>query len=173
MEALERALRRRAPMWVLRLAYRLGYIALRPWWFLTRPHTLGVKAVVRCGDDVLLVRHTYVRREWWDLPGGFLRPGEDAEPALLRELVEELGVRPFATRMIARGPRIADHKREILTAYAADVDDRQVVPNAAEIGEARWFGRRALPERTTPLARRMVARAYWELWDDEAELARP
>ena len=124
---------------------------------------------MRCGQDVLLVRHTYARRGCWDLPGGFVHPGEDPEKALLRELAEEVGVRPTATSVISRGPWNGDHKRETLYAYAVEAAGREVVTSDAEIGEARWFPRDALPRPMTRLARRMVARAYWELWEDEAE----
>jgi ADP-ribose pyrophosphatase YjhB (NUDIX family) len=172
-EAVEARLRRGLSPRMLRRAYRAGYLVLRPWWFVTRPRTLGVKVVVRCGDQVLAVRHTYARRDQWDLPGGFLRPGEDPEHTLRRELVEELGVHPVAVLPIADVPARFDHKRERLFIYVADLAGTEIHPSEAEIAEARWVPRDALPERTTRLARRMIARAYWELWEDEAERVSP
>jgi ADP-ribose pyrophosphatase YjhB (NUDIX family) len=169
VEAVEGQIRRRASPPTLRRAYRAGYLVLRPWWFLTRPRTLGVKAVVRRGDEVLLVRHTYVRRDQWDIPGGYLRPGEDPECALRRELAEELGVDPVAAMPIASVATRFDHKRERLFAYVVDVEDRAVRPSEAEIADVRWVSRDALPPRTTRFARQMVARAYWELWEDAGE----
>jgi ADP-ribose pyrophosphatase YjhB (NUDIX family) len=166
-EAVEARLRRRASPTTLRRAYRLGYLALKPWWFLTRPHTRGVKAVVRRGDDVLLVRHTYARRGQWDLPGGFLRPDEQARVALQRELDEELGVRADGARAIAETPTRNDHKREVLHVFSIDVDDYATDPNSAELADVGWFHRERLPDRTTPLARRMIARSYWECWDGD------
>jgi ADP-ribose pyrophosphatase YjhB (NUDIX family) len=172
-EAVEARLRRHASPATLRRAYRLGYLVLRPWWFVTRPRTLGVKAVVRRGDDVLLVRHSYARRDQWDIPGGFLRPGEDPRVALFRELEEELGIRPQEATLIAETPSRNDHKREILRVFAVDVEDPTTRPSPAELAEVGWFHHRALPAGATGHARRMVARAYWELWDDEAERVAP
>jgi ADP-ribose pyrophosphatase YjhB (NUDIX family) len=173
VEAVEARLRRHASPRTLRRAYRAGYLALRPWWFVTRPHTLGVKAVVRCGDQVLVVRHTYARRDEWDIPGGFLRPGEDPERALRRELAEELGVEPVTVLAIADVPSRFDHKRERLYVYVADVAGTDITPSAAEIAQARWMPRDALPDATMPFARRMIARAFWELWEDAAERVAP
>jgi ADP-ribose pyrophosphatase YjhB (NUDIX family) len=169
VEAVEAQLRARVSPRMLRRAYRVGYLALRPWWFLTRPHTTGMKAVVRCGDEVLLVRHTYARRDQWDLPGGFLRPGEDPELALRRELGEELGVVPTTVLAIAIVPTRHEHKRERLLAYVADVAGTAIVPSEAELADARWVARDALPPGANRLARRLVARAYWDLWEDPDE----
>jgi ADP-ribose pyrophosphatase YjhB (NUDIX family) len=172
VEAVEGQLRRRISPRMLRRAYRAGYLVLRPWWFLTRPRTQGIKAVVRCGDQVLLVRHTYARRDQWDLPGGFLRPDEPPEEALRRELAEELGVEPVAILPIAHVASNVDHKREWLYGYAVDVATTAVTPSEAEIAHVRWVDRRELPAPSTRFARRMIARAYWELWEDEAERPR-
>jgi len=173
VEAVESRLRPSLSTRTLRRAYRLGYLALRPWWFVTRPHTLGVKVVVRCGEQVLLVRHTYARRDQWDLPGGFLRPGEDPEVALRRELREELGVDPAAVALIAVVASRIDRKRERLFTYVADVADTAITPSAAELAEVRWVAHDALPQATSRLGRRMVARAYWDLWQDAAERPSP
>jgi 8-oxo-dGTP pyrophosphatase MutT (NUDIX family) len=172
VEAVEAQLRRRASPRALRLAYRAGFLALRPWWFVTRPRTVGTKAVVRCGDEVLLVRHSYARRDQWDIPGGYVRPGEDAEEAMLRELGEELGVEPVDAFGIGEVPSRFDHKRERLHVYAVEVaPGSSLQPSVAEIAEVCWAHHDALPAGTTVFARRMIARSYWELWQDDTARA--
>jgi ADP-ribose pyrophosphatase YjhB (NUDIX family) len=165
VEAVEEQIRRRASPRMLRRAYRAGYLALRPWWFLTRPRTVGMKIVVRCGDEVLLVRHTYARRHHWDIPGGFVKPGEDLEVTLRRELAEELGVVPTKTFWIAEVPSRNDYKREIIHVFAAEIaPGTTLAPSVAEIARVCWAGHDALPADTTVFARRMIARSYWELF---------
>ena len=44
-------------------------------------------------QQILLVKRKYdPKKGYWDLPGGFMMPGEDVETSSKRELKEELGV---------------------------------------------------------------------------------
>jgi 8-oxo-dGTP diphosphatase len=47
---------------------------------------------------VLLVRPTY--KPGWDIPGGYLHPGETPTEAAAREVSEELGIKPPLGRML-------------------------------------------------------------------------
>jgi len=154
------------PVPVRRRVFRIGYFALQCWWMLRRPHTSGVKVVLRRGDDVLLVRHTYGRRSEWDLPGGFINDGEAPQDAVLRELGEEVGL--TAQRPVALGAILlrSSGRRDTVHCFAADADGDAagLAVDAGEIAQARWFAHDALPSETTPYTRRMVARAYWEMF---------
>jgi ADP-ribose pyrophosphatase YjhB (NUDIX family) len=165
VEAIEGRLREQLSPRMLRRAYRAGYLALRPWWFLTRPHTVGMKAVVCCGEEALLVRHTYARRDQWDIPGGYVRAGEDATVTLRRELKEELGIEPLTVVAIAEVASRFDRKRERIHVFAVEVaEGAELRPSEAEIATVRWARHDALPPDTTVFARRMIARAYWEMF---------
>jgi 8-oxo-dGTP pyrophosphatase MutT (NUDIX family) len=129
-----------------RLGYRVAHGALHVWWAMRRPHTRGVKVIVRRpGGDVLFVRHTYGRREW-ELPGGMLRPHEAPEDAARREAREELGVelswRPLGVAEVG-----GNAKTTTLHVFLADVRDAGAVRvTPVEISEARWGSPGAPPD---------------------------
>lgn len=56
-------------------------------------------------DGELLLGRRAADRAWlpgaWDVFGGHIEPGEDAEAALSRELREELGIAPSSMRLLA------------------------------------------------------------------------
>ena len=150
------AARGAAARWHARAAavgYRLALRLLRAWWVVARPRSSGVRCVLRHGDDVLLVRHTYADRRWM-LPGGRVRRGEDPAATATREMAAELGVTCrdwtvagcLAARTAYRRPSRGDAFRRHSPWYlAAEVEDRALRPRAGESAAARWFPRAALP----------------------------
>jgi ADP-ribose pyrophosphatase YjhB (NUDIX family) len=138
-----------------RLRHRLFHLLF----LLTRPMTLGVRAIVhdREAGSVLLVRHTYV--SGWQLPGGGIEPGETAEAALARE-VEEEGNVVVNGRPILAGFHYNRHasRRDHVAVYVV-TDFTLRGPKAAdrEIAEAGFFRLDSLPTETTPATRRRLA----------------
>lgn len=68
-----------------------------------RLHHVAVSAVLDDEDRVLMLwRYRFVPRRWgWELPGGIVDPGEDAQAAAMREVEEETGWRPAALECVA------------------------------------------------------------------------
>lgn len=66
------------------------------------PATPRVAAGVIFTDEqsrVLMLRTTY--KDFWDIPGGYLEPGESPYAAATREVMEELGIDVPIGRMLA------------------------------------------------------------------------
>jgi len=60
----------------------------------------GEAVVVRDGRVMLTRRARAPLEGWWDLPGGFLEPGEHPEVGVVRELREETGLEVRPRRLI-------------------------------------------------------------------------
>jgi 8-oxo-dGTP diphosphatase len=140
-----------------RVAMRCAYAGLRTYWFLLRPHVVGVKCVVMHGDDVLLVRHTYGRRDW-DLPGGTVKRRELPLDAARREMHEELGRRIEDWDALGELFVNADHHRDNLHLFRGRLPDRRLDIDLTELAEAVWFPLDALPRDVSRYVGPIVAR---------------
>jgi 8-oxo-dGTP pyrophosphatase MutT (NUDIX family) len=126
------------PVPVRRVAYRVAHRLLRAYWRFARPHTRGVKCVVREGDAVVFVRHTYGDRRHWELPGGGIKRGEAPRAAAAREAREELGL-DLADWHTLGTVKVYGYGRETtISCFAATSPGRALTVDAGEIAEARW-----------------------------------
>jgi ADP-ribose pyrophosphatase YjhB (NUDIX family) len=145
------------PVWLGRLGYRAAYVGLRVVSLVVRPHTRGVKCMVVAGGDVLLVRHSYGRRQW-DMPGGFVRRKEAFEAAARRELGEELGIAEEG-RLTDLGEVRRDHlgRHETIRLYRIDLAARAGAIQGFELQEIGWFAPGELPEPRAELVDDVLA----------------
>ena len=135
-----------------RLALTLPHL----WFRLARPLTLGVRALVVDGEGrVLLVRHSYL--PGWHLPGGGVEPGESAQEALARELLEEGNVEIAAAQLRGVYFNTSASRRDHVLLYEV-MRFRHLGARAAdwEIREARFFGLDELPEDVAGATRRRI-----------------
>lgn len=126
---------------------------------LTRGLTIGVRGLVlNEAGEVLLIQHTYVKG--WYMPGGGVERGETAEQALLRELVEEAGV-----RAIGRPVLLSLHSNHVrfpgdhVLIYRVDVWEPCRATSRGEILEVGWFAPDALPAEITASTRLRIEEA--------------
>ncbi|MFB9832914.1 NUDIX hydrolase [Actinoallomurus acaciae] len=92
------------------------------------------------GTHILLIwRHRFIVDKWdWEVPGGYLDPGEDGPTGAAREVEEETGWRPRKVDfLLTFQPAIgsADAPQDVYVARGADLVGR---PEADEAEEVRW-----------------------------------
>jgi len=67
--------------------YKIGYPIAKIYWFFRRPTTAGVRCIITCGNQILLIKHTYGSSLLTTVGGG-VKPGESLEQAVVREISE-------------------------------------------------------------------------------------
>jgi 8-oxo-dGTP pyrophosphatase MutT (NUDIX family) len=148
----------RLPVPVRRFGFRVAHRLLRLWWFVRRPQQHGVKCVLTDGENVLLVRHTYGKREW-DLPGGGIKRDERAVEAAQREMQEELGLRLEGWRDLGYLRGTEYHRRDTIYCFQAELNGESMTIEPGEIDIAQWFSRRRLPRDSGRNVKRIVTLA--------------
>jgi len=113
-----------------------------------------VRAIIRHGDHVLLVREAADFNRW-TLPGGGAKPDESPEDALVREMNEELGLtipsRSFGHIGIFAGRDVgAPHD---IIVFAVQIASDQPIHLQYEILDAAWWRQDNLPSNLSVSAR--------------------
>jgi 8-oxo-dGTP pyrophosphatase MutT (NUDIX family) len=160
-------------MWRVRVlpwGYRIVLLIMRGWWVVARPRSSGVRCLLRRGDSILLVRHSYGDRRWM-LPCGRVRAAEAPVATARREMRQELGIDASRWRVIGclgarpgyrRRSRSEGFRRHSTYYVAAELSKIAVRPRAAEIAEARWFACGTLPDDRSEALDAAAARGWLE-----------
>lgn len=133
--------------------------AARLYWKITRPRTIGVRAVLVDDDNrVALVRHTYT--DQWYLPGGGVKKGESIEAALLRELEEEIAIKnPRIERVLGVYHSRREAKDDHIVIFAARTGrgaSKMQRADLMEIKEANWFPLDDIPATASAATARRI-----------------
>jgi ADP-ribose pyrophosphatase YjhB (NUDIX family) len=104
---------------------------------------VGVGAVARRGDDLLMVRRGHGPAAGrWSIPGGHVEAGETLHEALVREVHEETGLEVVVDRFLGWAEHIGDDPEPfhivILDFEVTPLDPRQPLRAGDDAAEAVW-----------------------------------
>lgn len=116
----------------------------RAYWFVTRPKTRGVKALIFDDNRVLMVRLTYYPNTW-TFPGGGVDQNETIEQAAVRECHEEIGITLESLSYIGDLEFNHEYKKDTLSVFKATAKEQEIIIDPKEIAEAKWFELDQLP----------------------------
>jgi 8-oxo-dGTP pyrophosphatase MutT (NUDIX family) len=104
---------------------------------------VGAMALIQDDEGrILVLEHTYRRRVPWGLPGGWLKHAESPETGLVREVLEETGLRVRIDGLLA-----ADFwgSSQLDLLYRCTIQSG-TYHSSDETGLHRWVFREELPE---------------------------
>ena len=111
--------------------------------------TVGARALVIKNDEVLLVKHTY--QKGWCTIGGAVDKNESPRAALMRELIEEVGVITLERPDLFAVYHNKNERRDDYVAfYIVRHFEMQKTSSSPEIAEKKWFPLTKLPHDITP-----------------------
>jgi NAD+ diphosphatase len=104
----------------------------------------AIIVAVSDGERLLLGRQASWPEKRWSVLAGFLEPGESLEQTVVREVMEEAGVRVRSCRYLASQPW--PFPAALMLGFSAEADP-QPVRVGAELQDARWFSADELREQ--------------------------
>ena len=133
----------------------------RKYWKFFKIETFGIRAVVLDGDKILLVKHRY--GDYWVMPGGGIKKGDDPEKTVIKELHEETGiiVKNVAFKLgyykNTTGGKNDNVHCYVVSDWEFDNQYKKRVVDLIEIGSMKWFGIKDLPAETSPATKNRIA----------------
>lgn len=146
---------------IYQIALKIVFRVAQVYWFLFRPTTFGVHVAVWHNERILIIKNSY--RDYYSLPGGYIKRGEDPKVAAARECAEEVNLQIQAEQLTVVGEFFSnkEYKKETVIFFEAnlaqnaefEVDAREVIwgkflhPSEALSLNLHGFVRRFLNER--------------------------
>jgi NAD+ diphosphatase len=104
----------------------------------------AIIVMIRRGEKCLLARQTIWPERMYSVVAGFVEPGETAEGAVVREVLEEVGLRVKNIRYHSSQPW--PFPRSLMLGFTAEAEDESISLGDKELEDARWFARGELRE---------------------------
>lgn len=133
--------------------------------FFLKQKTMGARALVISGDQVLLVKHSYMPK--WYTVGGGIDKSETPVEAVRRELWEEVGIQCVEAPKLFGVYHNGFEKRDDFVVLYIVTKFIQIPMKSPEILDAQWFSVHALPEEISPATQRRIEEYLGERLPDE------
>lgn len=108
---------------------------------LTMPKASQTAVVLNdAGDHVLLLwRHRFITDNWgWEVPAGWVEPGEDPERAIRREILEETGYEVDSINILGQYDAIPGISTMHFTMWTAHGPHKSREPDGEESDKVEW-----------------------------------
>jgi 8-oxo-dGTP diphosphatase len=112
---------------------------------------VAVSAIIFEQGRVLLAQRRDI--DWWNLPGGGMELGETVDEAVVREVLEETGLKVEIVRLV--GVYSKPQKAELVLAFSCMVTGG-TAHETEETRACRYFAPRDLPSNTLPKHRQRI-----------------
>ncbi len=105
----------------------------------------SIIVLISRGEEMLLAKHANARSNFYSTLAGFVEPGETIEEAVHREVYEEVGLKVKNLRYF--NSQSWPFPNSLMLGFHAEYDSGDIVLQAEEIAEAKWFHYTELPHR--------------------------
>jgi len=127
----------------------------------------AIIVLVHHGDFCMLGRQASWKKNMYSSIAGYLEPGESVEDTVVRETLEETGIR--VTDIRYRSSQPWPFSRSIMLGFHARAENTNIVLNDKELEDARWFAREEIPEMIASgelvlPSEYAIARALFDEW---------
>lgn len=107
-----------------------------------------VIVLITRGNNILLAKSIRRGATFYSCLAGFIEPGESAEEAVAREVLEEVGIRVNNIRYVKSQPW--PFPSQLMLGFYADYVSGDITPDPAELAEADWYNVNDLPDTPAP-----------------------
>lgn len=106
-------------------------------------------------------------KNWWDLPGGFMEKGENAEEALVREIKEETSLKISIQKMFGTYPGTYPSDFDpfdIVSIVYVATSKKGELQALDDVSESKWFSKAEIPSKIAFDSNQEIIKDFLKIW---------